>query len=274
MISIITTFFNPGELILQNLTSIHSIGVSNKEKVEHILISDGSSAESIDLVKKNLKPNQKLIESEKIGRGSALNLGIEHASFDVISILDADDIINPDWIEMFIDFLESSDEKFINKSIFFGKVVFIGETFQDFTFPQNKIYKDCKRLNSISINFLNPIPHLGVMMSKRAIRDVGFYSSGLKSQLDWDLWFKLDNLNCKFYRFDFYSGAKRIHRNQSFESKNHFRYALSGSILQMKWTLYRKPHYFIFVLLFSFLRLAWAILPANVRIIIRSFFTR
>lgn len=258
--------------MLQNLASIRAIKPQYKNKIEHILVSDGSSDHSINLVKNHLEPNQKLILSEKIGRGCALNLGIKHASFDMISILDADDVINPEWFEQSIEYFESCADKFKSKRIYFGNVIIISKDTKSIIFPTKEPMNAFKKLNPLLFNFINPIPHLGVIIPLKALKDVGFYSDHLRSQLDWDLWFKLASSKYDFCKFDIPSGAKRIHSEQSFESKKHLKYALSGAILQLKWTLQKKPQYFVFVFLFSSIRLIWAMLPGNVRIYIRNFF--
>lgn len=263
MISIITTFFNAEKYLDKCILSVQE--VKNLDKIEHILINDGSNDGSEKLVKSLSKENQVLINSNKIGRGPALNLGLLNAKNDLICILDSDDVINPDWLDLFFTTnfqnLVSEEDNFV----FFGRNEIINNNGE----LKNPIIFDNKRIahqifNTKKIFFYNPIPHLGVVFRKDINSNL-IYSNTLSSQLDWDLWFQIMSAKKRFIYFDIPTGKKRIHKDQSFERKSHMRYTLAGVNLQILWTWRLQPTLLPFVLIMTIIRMSWALVPSSLR---------
>jgi glycosyltransferase EpsJ len=100
LISIILPYFNDGNTIIQCLNSIF---LQSYEHIELILINDGSSDNSQELINNYLQFNnrftvQQLTQVNK-GAGSARNFGISHASGEFIVFVDADDFIGKDYIK-------------------------------------------------------------------------------------------------------------------------------------------------------------------------------
>ena len=269
MISIITTFFNAERYILDCILSVQKS--KNFRQIEHILINDGSTDASEEIVRASCKANQILINSKKIGRGKALNLGLTYAKHDLISILDSDDMINPGWIDAFfeskIKALLYDEDNFV----FFGKNEIIDEMGASRKrFISSPQIKFSNKLKKNKLFFFNPVPHLGVVFRKPNIPSL-MYSSTLSSQLDWDLWFRILEANKDFIFIDLLSGMKRLHKDQSFERNKHIRYTLSGVKLQTIWTYRMQPLLLPMVIIVALARIFWAFIPPKLRYLVYRF---
>ena len=264
MISIITTFFNAEKFIEANLRSVQSI--ESQHMIEHVLVDDGSTDHSNKIVSRYVSKNVSLISKGRLGRARALNMAISKSKFRYLCILDADDLINPEWISNFIEnkdiFLNSNN----NTAVFFGGIKIIDSKLR------NVVYKDInpldlkyRKYNSNKIFFHNPICHSGVIIDKDSFMGAKIYNEQRKAQLDWDLWFKIIGLGKSFLEFDCIATAKRIHAGQFYERKTRIKYLFSSMILQLSWTTKLRVSILPFVLIACTLRFFWGFMHTKLR---------
>lgn len=109
-ISVIVTSYNNGQYIKKALDSI----INNTFKdIEIIVVEDCSTDNSKNIINQVIKGNPnvdiKLIENEKnVGAGMSRKIGIEHATGEWISLIDADDWIEPEFFEKLISNVDDS----------------------------------------------------------------------------------------------------------------------------------------------------------------------
>jgi len=262
-ISVITTFHNSETFILDCLQSFQSI--RNISSVEHLLIDDGSNDRSREIINKNRRNNQIIIGREKVGRGKALNLGIQSSRGDYICILDSDDILNSSWIDYCLDI--GLSDKSIHESVLFGDVIHFS-AFDSFDVKKkfDRISNlPFREINNHHLYLRNPIPHVGTLIPKSKLDLVGNYTESRSAQFDWDLWLKLESVNTKFLHTKNYVAAKRLHRNQSFERKSHMSYTLKGVFLQISRSISQKYYLFPLVFPITLARIIWSIFPQSFR---------
>ena len=79
---------------------------------EYIFINDGSTDDSLEILKKEKKtlPNCKIITQKNKGSANATNVGIFAAKMKYIKFLDADDLILSNATDVLVNFLENSSE--------------------------------------------------------------------------------------------------------------------------------------------------------------------
>ena len=89
-VSIIIPAYNAGDSIE---IALNSINEQKLKELEIIVVDDGSSDNTIDLLEKRQKIDERIIilKQQHCGSGSARNLGIKYAKGEYISFLDADD---------------------------------------------------------------------------------------------------------------------------------------------------------------------------------------
>jgi glycosyltransferase involved in cell wall biosynthesis len=97
-VSIITTFYNAQNFILDAINSINQQIIEDDVEVEYILVNDKTPDKSYEVAKQfvdlhgNPKIDFKFIEPEEnLGCGGARKFGIDHATGDYFMFLDADD---------------------------------------------------------------------------------------------------------------------------------------------------------------------------------------
>ena len=103
-VSIIIPFYNAQDTILRTLQSVLHQTYYN---IEIILINDGSSDSSIQIIESLNNNSIKLFSYENSGPGHARIEGLKHSSGEYVFFLDADDILCPSAIEELVSSLEA-----------------------------------------------------------------------------------------------------------------------------------------------------------------------
>ncbi|BAU27076.1 poly-beta-1,6 N-acetyl-D-glucosamine synthase [Aneurinibacillus soli] len=98
-VSVVIAAYNEEKVIAK---TIHSILESNYPDFEIIVVDDGSTDRTAEVVKETFReyPYVKLISKENGGKSSAVNRGFMEASGDIVIALDADTLIAPDAIAL------------------------------------------------------------------------------------------------------------------------------------------------------------------------------
>jgi glycosyltransferase involved in cell wall biosynthesis len=89
MISVIITAYNAEAFIRD---AVQSMLRQTYLDLECIVIDDGSTDRTAQAVHQLSDPRLRVVESERIGRGRALNLGLSKSSGSYVAIHDADDL--------------------------------------------------------------------------------------------------------------------------------------------------------------------------------------
>ncbi len=102
-ISILIPCYNEEKNIGKCLDNIFKLNYP-KQKVEIIVVDDGSTDNTADILKEYKKKysNISVIMGEHNGKSESLNLGVKHAKHDLIISLDADTFVHPDSIKKLV----------------------------------------------------------------------------------------------------------------------------------------------------------------------------
>lgn len=108
-VSVIIPVFNASKLINRCLDSIfNQLG---NYRIEVIIIDDGSTDNSIELIKKRPEQDRiRLFRQENSGPSSARNKGIESSNGKYLAFLDADDFWLPEFIDKTLSFLNKNND--------------------------------------------------------------------------------------------------------------------------------------------------------------------
>ena len=107
-LSIIIPVYNAEPLLNRCLESVFN--QTTKYSYEVILVDDGSTDKSIDIIKARKEQNIVLFKQKNSGPSVARNKGIELAKGDYVAFLDADDYWNDNYIEKTVTFLSNNAE--------------------------------------------------------------------------------------------------------------------------------------------------------------------
>lgn len=200
-VSVVLPAYNEERHIRRSVCSILTQTFSN---FELILLDDGSSDRTWEIMQEFSDPR---IRKEKLGRmgfTKALNHGLRIARGEYIARMDADDESLPERLERQVAFLDSNPD-----------ISILGTTYYRYDGIRNERYircfpqanQDIRRALALGI----PICHGSVMFRSTVIERVGGYNENMVSQSDWELWlraasyFKFANLGpppVHIYRFD------------------------------------------------------------------------
>lgn len=107
-VSIIIPVYNSAALLSRCLDSIFSQTYAGKKEI--ILIDDGSTDHSLDIVKSRSENSIVLVSQQNKGPAAARNRGIALAKGEYIALIDSDDYWEPQFLDTTISFIRSHPE--------------------------------------------------------------------------------------------------------------------------------------------------------------------
>jgi len=177
LVSIILSTHNREEEIGESIKSVLS---QTYEDFEFIIVDDGSSDNTLEVLNNYGDPRIKIIENkENIGFVKSLDKAINYAQGKYIARIDDDDHwINKEKLQKQIKFLEENSEYALigTGMIKDNKNILLPQT--------DKQIREKMLLRS-------PFAHASVVFSKKAWQKVGGYDEGLFFSQDSDLWAKI-----------------------------------------------------------------------------------
>lgn len=181
-VSVIIPAYNVENTILQ---TVESVLKQTYVDFELIIINDGSSDRTLDIVNTIHDPRITIHSFENGGLPTARNRGIIHATGEYLTFLDADDLWTPDKLEQQVAALEADTDAGVVYSWTLtmsadGRDVYPGKSP---TFAGN-VYADLLLNNFIASGS-------NVMIRREAIASVGGFDPSLQSCEDWDYWLRL-----------------------------------------------------------------------------------
>lgn len=181
-VSVLMPVYN-GEKYLSE--AIDSILNQTFADFELIIINDGSTDGTLEILRKYTQQNKRIVLHNQTNQGliAALNKGIKLARGKYIARMDADDISFPERLALQVGFLENHPEigvlgsgaRIMNSS---------GVTYDTLQHPtQHNVLQWC-------LCFFCPIVHPTVIMRRQVVVQVGGYGA-MQHAEDYDLWCRL-----------------------------------------------------------------------------------
>lgn len=191
-VSVVMSVYNCEKYLKDSIESILNQTYSN---FEFIIINDGSTDGSIDIINKYaLKDNRIIIidNIENKGLIYSLNKGILKSTGKYVAIMDADDISENKRLELQIDYLKNNKEY----DVCGVHVKIFGDIYEGEIKKKEEIY-NVKEFNEKEFFRGKSIAHPGVMYKKEAIIKVGGYNSIFTKCEDRKLWIDFIQNNIK-----------------------------------------------------------------------------
>jgi glycosyltransferase involved in cell wall biosynthesis len=182
-ISVLMPCYNAANYITDAIKSV--LGQTFRD-FELVIVNDGSTDNTVELITQFDDERIVLIRQERQGVAAALNHGLKHARADYIARFDADDICLPDRLEKQYHFMMSNRDYIIVGSAAdyiddSGNYIFTH-------FPQVKSHPEILELDYRICPFI----HASVMYKKETVANIG-YDVNAHSFEDHLLWLKLKN---------------------------------------------------------------------------------
>lgn len=182
LVSVVMPIYNADAYLRK---AIESILAQSFRDFELIVIDDGSTDTSLEIIKSYFDKRIRLIKKQNnSGIIDSLNKGIRVASGKYIARMDADDISLPNRLKLQIDFLEINSNHAL-----------VGTTIEAIDNNGNSIdvYPEPTEDDDLKKGLLvrNVFAHGSTMMRTEIVRKVGGYTSFALHAEDYDLWTKI-----------------------------------------------------------------------------------
>jgi cellulose synthase/poly-beta-1,6-N-acetylglucosamine synthase-like glycosyltransferase/peptidoglycan/xylan/chitin deacetylase (PgdA/CDA1 family) len=82
--------------------AVRSLASSDYPELEVVVVDDGSTDATCDVVEGLALPNVRLARQANAGKAAALNTGVAHARFDVVVMVDGDTVFEPDTVRRLV----------------------------------------------------------------------------------------------------------------------------------------------------------------------------
>lgn len=185
LISVVLPVYNAGNYLKEAIASILK---QNYLNYEFIIINDGSTDNSEEVILSFNDNRIKYVYQENKGLGGTLNVGLSLCVGKYIARQDQDDISYPDRFKKQVEFLEKNP-----------KIALLGTHAKIVTENATKIsyHRHAASPANLKFDLLfdNPFVHSSVMFRKSAIEANGFYNEDRNLYEDYDLWSRLSYSN-------------------------------------------------------------------------------
>ncbi len=177
--------------------SIESILNQTYENFEFLIIDDGSTDESIEILQYYLKIDKRIkliVNKSNQGLSSNLATGVDLAATTWIARMDADDISIKNRLELQMNYIISHPDL----DILGGYAIDIDENGNEL--EPRKVPTSHEKISSLI--WTCPFIHPTVMFRREAIIKAGSYNKKLIRRQDYDLWFRCSAAKLKFANMD------------------------------------------------------------------------
>ena len=190
-ISVVIPSYNHEKYIAE---AIQSVLDQTYQDFEIVITDDGSSDNSVKLIKEFTDPRIKLfIFSENKGACLAVNNCIENSTGEFIALLNSDDVFLPNKLEVQLNFLNSHPE--IGAVFSYAKIINDdSKEFQGKHFYKNIfIQPNRNRFEWLNYFFYNGncLCHPSILIRRECYENVGLYDPRFAQLPDFDLWIRL-----------------------------------------------------------------------------------
>ena len=183
-VSVLMSCFNGAhwieEAIISVLNQTHPID-------EFVIVDDGSTDNSLEIVKKWSDKNNKIkiISKDNTGLADSLNVGIRASSCDWIARIDVDDIWHKDRLKKQIDISsKDKDIQFVSGSTI--EINSQGQEIKHFKYPTKH-----KALRNNLLSMKRFPAHSSVIYRKSLVEKLGLYRDCKKISEDHDMWLRI-----------------------------------------------------------------------------------
>jgi glycosyltransferase involved in cell wall biosynthesis len=224
--SVVIPLYNKEQYIARAIRSVLGQTIPT---FELIVVDDGSSDNSVEVVKRFSDSRIQLIQQEHAGVSAARNRGVAHASYDYIAFLDADD----QWKPKFLATIQALSEEFPLAGLYMTSYKLVGSTDHSIA-PR---YPQLPKQGVVDEYFCIVDQHetIGLISSsvcvpKRVFAQIGGFQEGLHFAEDAFFWLKIalhydvvfsDAVMSIVHR-EPEGGSSPIGKNRCYDSLDHF----------------------------------------------------
>ncbi len=182
LISVVVPAYNVEKTIQETIQSIQQQTFSD---FELIVINDGSTDGTLDVINSIQDPRLKVFSYENAGLPEARNRGIDRSSGGFITFIDADDLWTPDKLELQLAALQKHPEA----GLVYSWTSFMSSEGKEFSKDVPVFFEGNVYPQLLVGNFINSGSN--AMLRREAIESVGKFDASLRSIEDWEYWLRV-----------------------------------------------------------------------------------
>ena len=203
-ISVVTASYNYAEYIEETIQSVLNQTYNDWEM---IIVDDGSSDNSVEIIQKYIKQDERiklLTHENNVNKGlkETLLLGIQKAQGDWIVFLESDDMLREDYLEKKIVIAKKYPDVglIFNDTVLFGDEKRIMFSKKIFTESHNELIKKNFPRNIFKeMNVSNRILSFSTVMAKKSALCPEYFNTPVDRVLDWWLYIHITYKNDVYY---------------------------------------------------------------------------
>jgi len=182
--SVVISVYNKADYIENTLKSVVN---QSFDDFEVIVVNDGSSDNSLEIINSINDDRISVITTENLGASMARNKGIEESNSDFIALLDGDDYWDKDYLKTIYEAISIfPNQKVFSVAIaqkYKNKIVPVNYSFnQTETFRIHNFFESSKKYSLLSSS--------SVVFHKAIIKQTGKFDPNIVSGQDTDLWIR------------------------------------------------------------------------------------
>lgn len=202
-VSVIIPAYNQGLYLKEAVQSVLGQTYPN---FELIIVDDGSTDNTADVVHRFQDQRIRYIYQENRGLSAARNAGIQHSDGEFLTFLDSDDLFFPDKLEVLLAELEQHPEV----GFVAGQAVLIDEHGN----PLGEVFSTPLPDDPARLLLWNPLHVCSVMVRRLWIDRVGLFDERFRAYEDWDMWLRLGRAGCPMRWVPYPVSMYRFHTSQ------------------------------------------------------------
>lgn len=207
LISIVTPSFNQGHFLERTIQSILKQQYSH---LEYIIQDGGSCDETLQILKQHSTKLKHWESKCDAGQSNAINLGLRHATGEIMAYLNSDDILLPGSLHYIAHYFA----KHPKVDVVYGHRILIDENDHEigrWTLPPHDFHV---------LSWADYIPQETLFWRRRIWDKVGgTIDESFRFAMDWDLILRFRDAGAKFVRLPRFLGAFRVHMRQKTSSE-------------------------------------------------------
>jgi glycosyltransferase involved in cell wall biosynthesis len=183
---------------------------------ELIIISDGSTDKTEEIVRSYREPKILFLEKENGGQASARNLGLVHARGEYIALCDDDDRFYPDHLDVLFVFLQRHPDA----GLVYSDALWCYQNGS--RKPEIRYSQDFEKKELENFNYISPV---NVLFKKSCLQKSGLFNENpfLKGLEDWDFFLRLsDHYPC--LHIEKVTAEYNVHGKNSFHPESGYDY--------------------------------------------------
>ncbi|MCB0207878.1 MAG: glycosyltransferase [Anaerolineae bacterium] len=218
-VSVIIPAYNQGDYLAE---AIESVLTQTYPHFEIVVVDDGSTDNTAEVAQSYSDPRVRYIYRENGGLSAARNTGLEHASGELITFLDSDDLFLPEKLSVLITAMDNNPAV----GLAAGQAIMI----DDQSRRLDKMIDSPLPENQAQLLLGNPI-HVGSVVVKREwLAQVEPFDESFRACEDWDMWIRLAKAGCQMCWLPVPVSLYRVHAAQMTRGAERMRTAMLATL--------------------------------------------